>query len=330
MRVFAAIWTIGIVLLDLVCVRSIGTHAWSGTYPHVEGVVVASRVTTEHTSDGDTHGVAIEYTYAVDGRTYRGTRYRGVASSQGGTWAADIVRGFPAGARVPVYYASADPADAVLRAGLDGGDAFFPFFLVPFNMAALGMWTGIRRWARIDRPGDVTGGLTVIEDRDVVRVLPETYPPAGMALLAAGLATFLLGFVVVFPFGWDPPGRVAALAWAAVALVAAVTYARAAARRNSGAGELVIDTMAHTLRFPQRRADPREPVPWSTIEEVVVEARASQSSSFDGGSVSSTFWWVVVGLTDGRRVRVRSALWTMRAPAERFRGWLEARIRVSN
>jgi hypothetical protein len=143
-----------------------------------------------------------------------------------------------------------------------------------------------------------------------------------MALLGAGLAAFLLMFAVVFPLGFDPPGRVAALAWAAVALVTVVMYWRAVARRNSGAGDLVIDTLARTLRFPLRRGHPREPIPWSSIESVVVDRSVGSTSG-----TSSVSYWVVVVLSAGARVRLRSTVWDDSVPAERFRSWLEARVR---
>jgi uncharacterized protein DUF3592 len=323
MYVFAALWSLIIVLLDLGIGSSIVTHARTGAYPRTEGVIVASRVTNDRPdSDGTvTHGVTIEYTYAV-GRSYRGTRYRGAPTSQSGTWASEVVAQFPVGARVPVFYAPNDPADAVLSAGLDGGDGFLPMFLLPFNAVALALWVSVRRAARLGGPDDVTGGLRVVEDGDVVRVLPETYPPAGMALLGAGFAAFLLIFVLVFPFGFDPPGRAVALAWAAIVVVAIALYARAAARGRTGAGDLVIDATARTLRFPLRRADPRDPIPWSSIASVVVDSAVSNS---DRGSSTSYWVWVVLGA--GARVRVRSTFWGDPEPAEQFRSWLEARVR---
>jgi hypothetical protein len=323
MAIFAAIWTLFIGVFDVVCVRSIVTHGRTGTYASTEGLVVASRVTNERrTSDGDVpHGVAIEYTYAVDGKSYRGTRYRGAATSQSGSWASEIVGRFPVGAHVPVFYAPGDPSDAVLSAGLDGGDGFFPLFLLPFNAVALALWASARRAARRDAAADVTGGLRVVEERDVVRVLPDALPPAGAALFGAGLTAFVLVFAVAFPFGFDPPGLTVALAWAAIVLVAALSYARAVARRASGVGDLVIDAMSRTLRFPLGRKVPREPVAWSEIESVVIE-------TLNGRSGNSH--WVSMALADGERVRLRSKMWDDRNDAERFRSWLEARLRVSN
>ena len=128
MYVFAALWSLVIALFDLGVGSSIVTHARTAGHPRTEGVIVASRVTNDRPdSDGTvTHGVAIEYTYEVAGRSYRGTRYRGAPSSQSGSWAAEVVERFPVGARVPVFYPPADPADAVLSAGLDGGDGLLP------------------------------------------------------------------------------------------------------------------------------------------------------------------------------------------------------------
>ena len=323
MYVFAALWSLVVVLLDLGIGSSIVKDARTGAYPRTEGVILASRVTNDRPdSDGTvSHGVAIEYTYAVAGRSYQGTRYRGAATSQSGSWASEVVAQFPVGARVPVFHAPNDPADAVLRAGLDGGDGFLPLFLLPFNAIAIALWVSVRRTARLGGPDDVTGGLRVVEDGGVVRVLPETYPPAGMALLGASFAAFLLIFVVAIPFGFDPPGRAVALAWAAMVVVAIVMYARAAARRRTGAGDLVIDAAARTLRFPLRRGDPRDPVPWSSIASVVVDRVVGSS---DRGSSVSYWVWVVLA---GARVRVRSTFWGNPDPAERFRSWLEARVR---
>ena len=62
----------------------------------------------------------VKYRYTVAGKTYSGNRYRfgEIYSSDGIGY--QIVAEHPAGKRVTVYYNPDDPADALLRPGLEG------------------------------------------------------------------------------------------------------------------------------------------------------------------------------------------------------------------
>jgi hypothetical protein len=315
MIIFATIWTLLIGVFDVVYGGSVAAHARARAYPHTEGVIVSSAITNEA---HDVHGVVVAYTYDVYGRSYRGTNYRGRDTAQSGSWAADAVRQLPVGARVPVFYDPAAPSVAVLRPGLSGDDGFFALFLLPFNVVALGLWSSVVKAARVSRPDDETGGLRVVEDQGVVRVRPDTLPPAGQALMAAAFAAFASVFVVAFGFSADPPVAVVSSALVAVGIVTGLAYLRAVARRRTGVGDLVIDTFGRTLRFPLGRKAPRESIPWSNIAGVVVEATT--------GGRGGVWYWVSLDVAGTGRVRLTSGFWPDQDAAGRFRDWLAERV----
>ncbi len=65
----------------------------------------------------------IEYSYTVEGRTFRGRlRFPAGTQPQGPEFAASFVRKYPAGSEVAVYYDPEDPRQSVLERGNQGGD----------------------------------------------------------------------------------------------------------------------------------------------------------------------------------------------------------------
>jgi hypothetical protein len=318
MKIFAIVWSLAIATADVCYGGFLLRQLRSGGYARTTGEITAIAVTSHRDENTVMHGLALEYTYRVQGRAFRGTHYRALVTESSGSWAEDVVRGLPVGAHVPVYYSPDDPGQALLRSGLSAGDAFLGLFLLPLNSIALALWASVRGLGPRSRTDDATGGLRIVETNAVTRVLPQLYGPAGTALLWGSVAAFLLAIVCGIAFGFELPPQVMTAVTATVLVTAAGAYARAVARQRSGSRDLIIDAAARTLRLPLgRRADPAEPIPWSTVADIVVETSSG---------VSTQWFWISVRRADGDSVRVRSATWLERAPAERFRGWLAARI----
>ncbi len=93
----------------------------SAEWPTVSGTISSGRVQS-HRRDGRTEYMPqVQYSYQVGNRTFTGTRITvsDVYQRNRGS-AEDILRKFPAGATVTVYYDPDDPAMAVLEQGMPG------------------------------------------------------------------------------------------------------------------------------------------------------------------------------------------------------------------
>ena len=102
------------------------------------GVMTQSEVEEVPDTDGkSTYRPKLRYTYSVAGKDYVGDRYRYGRWATTAGWATQIVASHPVGSRVEVHYAPADPADGVLKVGVEGMDLFLAMFLLPFNLVAL-------------------------------------------------------------------------------------------------------------------------------------------------------------------------------------------------
>ncbi|WP_054287022.1 DUF3592 domain-containing protein [Gulbenkiania mobilis] len=92
------------------------------TWPTAEGRILASRlqvVSPPHAPDQISWQARVQYRYTVQGHSYRQDRIFAVDSSLPGdkTSAEDIVRRYPAGKKVVVYYNPHNPRAAVLVRG---------------------------------------------------------------------------------------------------------------------------------------------------------------------------------------------------------------------
>lgn len=115
-------------------------------YRAVEGRVSSSEVEVNVDGESTAFLPKIEYDYTVAGRHYRGSRYRyGTIGHPSHQEMERIVRQHPQGSMTKVYYDPANPADSLLKPGLDGSDFLLLLFLAPMNVLvaawALIWWT---------------------------------------------------------------------------------------------------------------------------------------------------------------------------------------------
>lgn len=83
-------------------------------WPSAQGVITDSSVTESHDKDGDREKHAsVEYTYAVNGKSYKGHDVNVAASGD----ADQIAAKYPKGKQVSVYYNPQKPEEAVLEQG---------------------------------------------------------------------------------------------------------------------------------------------------------------------------------------------------------------------
>ena len=117
------------------------TESW----PTVSGSIISSQLDqksstdfdAEYTSTSTSYTPMVEFSYEIDGRTYRGNRvFPGTSMSYDHGTAKSIVNRYQPGATVSVHYDPADPTQAVLETKSKGGNLFL---ILGSVFAVLGM-----------------------------------------------------------------------------------------------------------------------------------------------------------------------------------------------
>ena len=227
------------------------------------GVITSSRLEEQETRDRDgfpthTYSAVVGYQYFVAGKAYSGDRYR-YGLFFDGTSAQQIVSEHPAGKKVGVYYNPSNPADSLLRPGLEGADLFGAMFVAPFNLIPLGIlaWIGRRTWSRCF--GYQGAGTKAWDDGFVVRVRLPLAPPSFYAAVAAGMLAFFGLFpLLIFYGGPYAPISVMYRVWAVILVSVPVVYGLAAWIQSRGAYDLAIDAIAGTVSLPCTRGRKRK------------------------------------------------------------------------
>jgi hypothetical protein len=117
-------------------VRGLLSRSW----PMVTGVVRASRVLKKLNSEGDeVSRRKLEYSYSVNGKTYRGTRMRFGAFGMF-AWSANVARALQRGDEVSVFHSPSHPSVSVLQRGVS------PLILLPLAVGIGLLWAGLWVW----------------------------------------------------------------------------------------------------------------------------------------------------------------------------------------
>ncbi len=255
-------------------------HA-SESFPHVEGVVSSSEVTTTRGSKGHIfYHPYITYRYSVDGADYRGYRYRydGHPNDEGSANA--IVEAHPRGSAIEVYYNPQNPAEALLSVTVDAGDVDHLFLFTPVILLIL--WAFIRARRQMDSgESPDAGGVRIITEMMVTRARLPRYLPVSFGVLAAGILSLTAGVLIATGM-LRPPWEAGEWSLLVVLLSGAVVYAWQFQKVHSGRQDLVIDTGARTCQLPltyKRRE--KTPRPISQVRSVLLN-KVSHSSR--GGS----------------------------------------------
>ena len=120
--------------------RANASQAW----PAVTGVVTVAELGKHMCHDRDdttTYSADISYDYVVNDRTYvNGVVNFGAVQTSDPSTARRVLKRYPVGLQVPVYYNPADPQEAVLEPGLQGGSWFLPIFGTIFLIVGVGVF----------------------------------------------------------------------------------------------------------------------------------------------------------------------------------------------
>jgi hypothetical protein len=195
-------------------------------------------------------GVTIEYAYAVNGKDYRGSRYRyddEYSSGPGG----DIVQKLPKWSEHTVYYDPQEPANSVLSPDIDGGDLQLIMFAIPVNVVLIMLWLWITTWLREKWRTPEAGGVRIWRRSGQIRVRLGGMAAAAAAFYALGGACFAASFPVVLLYGLAPSFPTMENIFGAVLAVAAAVFCWTALRNASGRYDLLIDENSQALTLPQ-------------------------------------------------------------------------------
>lgn len=117
-------------------VRGLLSRSW----PMVTGVVRTSRVLKKLNSEGDEVSRSeLEYSYSVNGKTYRGTRVRFGALGMF-AWSANAARALQRGDEVSVFHSPSRPSVSALQRGVS------PFVMLPLAVGIGLLWAGLWGW----------------------------------------------------------------------------------------------------------------------------------------------------------------------------------------
>jgi len=131
----------GCLLVGAWCVwkstRALVRGVMSRSWPVAAGVVLTTKLVRKRNSEGDeVLRQDLEYSYSVQGRTYRKTRVRfGIPRS---LKYSDSQRGYRRGEHVDVYYSPSQPSVSALQRGSS------PFALITLGGGGVLVWIGFR------------------------------------------------------------------------------------------------------------------------------------------------------------------------------------------
>jgi hypothetical protein len=272
---FVLIWSSLSLAFDVIAGWSAVRQIQAIGFPNVPGQILKCEIKEEHGHGGSrSYRVEVEYAYRVAGIRYTSTTYRKGYWSGPRNVAETLAASLQLGKVVDVHYNPRDPADAVLKTGIDGTDLFVAMFMTPFNVIMLGCWAGLWHMWRFGS----TGGARLTDDGVEQRVEVAGARPVIWAFAAAGAAAFILIFVVGFSAGILPLLPMAVAAWTVILIAAATAWIWTARAVASSPGDLVIDRVNRTLTLPvvgERQAPLT--VSWSSISDFTVERPAADS-----------------------------------------------------
>lgn len=251
--IFALIWSAFVLGFDIFVGYGMVKAVLAQNYPETRGEIVHSELDRVSTDDGYTYGADIHFTYKVNGQSYTNEEYAyGAWNNSDSSHAKKMLRKYPVGKTVRVYYNDSDPSDAVLERGVSGGHAFMLMFLAPFNVVMLGLWYGAAAmlWTKLfGQDKDKIGGYEIVQEGFQTRLKLGNANPLVMVMVGFGVGCFISIFPIAFLGFYESLTAVGiGLAFAAICAVFGGYWQM---KRNiTGEGDLVLDRTNMKLIFP--------------------------------------------------------------------------------
>jgi hypothetical protein len=222
--IFGLIWSAMTLTFDTLigyqCAKGIGSYQFEET----TGTVTHSHV--EQTRDNKrklSFRPQVQYDYVVGGKTLHGkvrTFGEATISGTGAQRSAEgVLKRYPVGKEVTVYFDPKDPSQAVLERGIGGNELLLILFMTPFNGVMLGIWSAaFYQWRRRG-------------EEPLKRLLHQTaygwqiHERCGLLtalILGVSVVAFFAIFVVIFGIGFYPPLTTMLVVWSVVFVLGTV------------------------------------------------------------------------------------------------------------
>jgi hypothetical protein len=231
----------------------------------------------------------LEYTFAVNGRSYTSTRYHGEPQFVGNRYWRQAHATLPTGTTATIYYNPDDPSESAVVPGPRWDQLLVLWCLTPFNVIAFllvwAAWSRVAGWRGFDPIRDARP----IDASWCVRLSGSG--ALSNALVALLVVTFVGCFVLIGGYdalvGLPPPGWLIVGAWA-FALAASLLYAIRQRRRR----RLLIDNQAECLTLPASVTAAERTIPFRRITGVTtaMEMRPRGRNETDEMLVCSFNW----------------------------------------
>ncbi len=131
---YGAVFAAGVAMFGFLGVRPLLLSRAARDWSEVRCRIESSEIKSHNGNEGTTYGVAIAYTYAFAGRSYRSERYQFLSISSGSRHdQEDIVAAYPPGSVQWCLVNPRDPTQAVLTRELPGA----LWLILPGSLAAI-------------------------------------------------------------------------------------------------------------------------------------------------------------------------------------------------
>lgn len=253
---FALFWCGITFTFDALIVRDAARQLLAFSYAETAGMVESTAIDVDSDGEGTSYKPRVRFVYQADGNSYKGEHYRHGGFALGRKHAQAVIKRYPKGAAVRVFYRPSYPADAVLERGLSSSELFAALFLAPFNAVAVGLLTFIGAGVLSNYTGNPPFGVqasVLSSGEKQVRFL--SFSPFLAAIAAVGVCGFLGTFLTLLlqwlnvPLGWT-----VCVLW--VIALGAAAYAYRAARL--GAVWLIVDPLRDRVRLVTASGTPPE------------------------------------------------------------------------
>ena len=319
---FAFLWSAFTLVFDYAIARAICQQIQALTYSTAIGTITSSEVEANDDGEGTTYRPCIKYSYVVNDQRYDGDRYRYGQINTGDYFAHQIAASFPVGSQVEVYHAPNDPADAVLRVGLESVDYFRLMFMLPFNLAMLWLWLAIRDSVHHGLFRPVAGGAKVIDEKGSVRVRLSPWRPTYVGAAVSGGLAFILDFVVGFSLGHNASVAPVIVAWGIILGGGGMAGLYVHRKLARGESDLLIDDLRGLVVLP-RTFGRQESVVDSSEKIVLFKVEQVEESDSEGYIPT-----VVFTDDDGSQRQEKLIDWNDEQSAEELVEWLNERLRI--
>jgi ABC-type multidrug transport system fused ATPase/permease subunit len=216
---FGIIWMGFVLVFDGI----IGYGLWrtydaKNRYLSATGVVISSAVESSSSSDGTTYSAQVEYSFVVGEATYTGDRHSfftfGTSSYE---HAHDIVKRYPAGREITVYYDPGDANENVLEIDARSFPSIMILFLTPFHCIGVGLIVGGVVQIRHQRRGGDDAPIVMHRLRETKErlVLQDSHWRGWVVFfMTLGITSFVMIFVVAFAMGMSTNRQTVLWIWA--------------------------------------------------------------------------------------------------------------------